>query len=135
MTAGYVVLPAVVDHRRPVLERLFGIEHRREHLVLHFDEIEGPLGCIDVDRGDRGDPVSDVAGLVGEDELVLVLALVGERWQTLGHHRTGEAPLGNVIVGDDRCDTRKRLSFGDIYLGHPGVSVGAHEDAPDEHAR
>ena len=68
--ASDVVLPAFVHDGRARLERLLRVEHGRQLLVFHLDEIEGLLGRIDVDSGDSRDPVADVAGFVGEDELV-----------------------------------------------------------------
>ena len=95
---GDVVLPTVVDDRGAGLQSLFRIEDRRQHLVLHLDEIERSLGRVDVNGRHGGYPVADVPGLVGEDVLILVLAFVGERGQAFGHHRARESSFGNVFV-------------------------------------
>ncbi len=132
--ASHVVLPAFVDDGRARLERLLRIEDGRQLLVFHLDEIEGSFGRIDVDSGHSRDPVADVARFVGEDELVAVLALVGEGGQGLRHHRAREGHLGYVLVGEDGRHTRERLRLRGIDPDHVRVRVGAHEDPADEHA-
>ena len=89
MTPATLSFQPVVDHGRPRLQRLLGVEHGRKHLILHLDEVEGPLGRVDVHGGNGGDPIADVAGLVGEDELILVLSLIGERRETPPPSPTG----------------------------------------------
>ncbi len=132
---GDVVFPALVDDRGARFQRLLGIEHGGQHLVLHLDQVEGPFGSVDIDGGDCGDPVADVPRLVGQYELILVLPLVCERRQTFRHHRTRETALGNVLVGDHSRHPRERLRLGGVDPDHPRVRMGAGEDPADEHPR
>jgi hypothetical protein len=50
-----------VDLRRIGLERLFGIEHEGQGLVLDFDELQSVLGDLFGVGDDAGDFVADVA--------------------------------------------------------------------------
>ena len=48
-----------MQSRRTGLHRFEGIEHRRQLLVLHFDQAQGFFGRIDGLRGHRSDAVAD----------------------------------------------------------------------------
>jgi len=102
----------VVDDRCAGPDRLDLVEDGREHVVGHLDPSARLLGDRHALRGDRGDPVADVADLVVEADLVPrsrvrpALAAGGvlhaggvERVQHRVHARQG-ARLG-VVDGDD----------------------------------
>jgi hypothetical protein len=61
----------LVDERRALGQRVVEAEHRRQLVVLDIDQLDRLPSRVQVDGGDRGHRVADVADLVdGQDRLV-----------------------------------------------------------------
>ena len=99
------------------------IEHGREHLVLHLDEVHGADGRLFVFGGDRGHAVPDVAHLVDAQG-----GLVGRP----GDHAEG---LGELRPGHHRVDPWQRRGGPGVDALDAGVGVRRPEDAPVGHPR
>ena len=98
------------DLRRVGLQRLFRIEHERQHLVVDRDQLQRLFGDVPIDGGDGGDRIAHephrvverVAPLLGDLlDLVVVLLAAGDR--------AGAPHDLAVLVRDDRLDARQRL--------------------------
>ena len=68
--------PVVVDDRRARRHRLFGIEHRREHLVVHHEATAAFLRGGFAVGDDCGDPLAGTAHDVVEDDGVVGIVMV-----------------------------------------------------------
>ena len=119
----------VVDHRRAGLHGLLRVEDRGQHLVLHFDELQGLLHQLRRLGRHDGHPVPHVADLAVQAHLV-VGGRVGVALAAAGV----DDPL-HVLVGEHRVDAGQGLGLGGVDGDDAGVGVGAGEEAAVEHAR
>ena len=114
-------LPAGVDLRGAVRERVVGSEHGGKRAVLDLDEQERRGGHLGRGRHDEGDGIAHLANPgLRQDRLVLHLAPVA-------------VLARNVPRGQDRLDARQparalRVDAHDLRMG-----VGAPQDARVQH--
>ena len=117
----------VVELGCPVLGRLLGVDHRRERLVVHLDQLERVLGSIPVLGHQHRDDVTHVA------HHVLREAVIGGHLQI----RVGEQPgaggwlqralgIGVGVDGDDPGGGR-RLGGVDRRDFRVGVRTAEHD--------
>ena len=97
-----VVREVGVQHRRLTAQRLLGIDHRRQRLVVDRNGVCRVARHIAVTRHDDGDGVADVAHHVRGDRAMLRR---GKRRRD--RHRAEE--LGELRAGEHRLDAVERL--------------------------
>jgi hypothetical protein len=107
-----------MDLRRIGLERLFGIEHEGQGLVLDFDELQSVLGDLFGVGDDAGDFVADVA-----HDLIEEKSLASER------------DLWSVLRAEHGAHAGESFSFASVNLFDLGVRVRAAQDLAVEHPR
>ena len=109
----------VVDHRSSLGDRVVLVEHGREDLVGHVDEVERGLCDLRGVCGDGSDAVAHVADLVVKAALVVRLR-VGEALST-----RGVADPWHVLVVEHRPDTRQRPGLCVVDGNDSGMGMGA----------
>ena len=121
----------VVEYGSILFERIMERQHRRQDLVVHFDQVQRLLGDVGAGSGDGRHRVALVQGLVvGHD--------------VLRHEPRGALGFGEVddLVFDDRevpggrhrDHTWQRLGLAGVYRADAGVGVGAAQDLAVDHA-
>ena len=124
------------DLRRVRLERLFRIEHERQHLVVDRDQPQRFFGDVAIDGRDRRDRLADeahrvverVAPLLGDLlDLVVVLLAAGDR--------PGAPDDLAVLVRDDRLHAGQRARLRRVDATDARVRMRAAQHARVEHAR
>ena len=123
-----LLLPVLAHQGRPGLQRLEGVDHHRQGLVLHLlgqgvHAVEGRFPRLGDDRGHLLPLEQDLAH--GQHHLPVA--------RQRGH--PGEAGLVQVLAGDHRDNpgNRQRRFFAD--RADPGMGIRAAHDAHVEHAR
>ena len=121
-----LVLLIGTQHRGPRLQRLLGVDHHGEGLVLDL-------------HGSRAIGSGIAAG--GEDagDLLCLVHHLFDREHHLGVRHEGRHPvevvLGEVLAGDDGEHARNGQRLRGIDLHDLGVGVGAAHDVEIQHAR
>ena len=127
--AGEVVdLPVLVvaDQRRVLIERLAGVDHGRQRVVVDLDQLQRVAGRVLVGRDHARDLLVLEAHLVaGQDGLRVVgdrrHPREAERLQVLGRDHRGDVRGRERGAGVDRVDLRVReRAAQDRGVEHPG---------------
>ena len=108
-------------HQNRAVQGLMGIQHRLQHLVLHFDELQGLVGSRLVLSGHNGHGVPHKA-----DPLIQNQPVVG-RGLGVGLPRHGKALLGHILIGVHRHHPGHLLGHVGVDLLNQGVGVGASQ--------
>ena len=103
--------------------RLLGFEDMRQHLIIHFNEVQCLLGRAFVDRRHGGHFVADETRRVIHDASAVI------------EPKTKPLPLGRILVGHDRLNTGKGFRLAGVNALDPGMRMGASEDPAVEHCR
>ena len=119
-----VLLVGAEDRRRGV-ERLEGIHHHRQRIVLDLHGLDPVRGDVPVRRDHRRDLLRLVHDLLGRQHHLRV------RHQ--GRHPV-QVVLGERLAGDHREDPRDLQRLGCIDPLDGGVRIGAPDDVHPEHA-
>jgi hypothetical protein len=136
---GEIRARLVVEDRCVVAERLAGVGHRRQRLVVHLDELGGVARGLTRGRDDRGDRLADEAGLA-DREAEVAKVRPGRR----GDLEEGVGQEGDLVPGQRPEHARVLERLRDVDRAELRVRVGradevdvAHVVAPDvvhEHA-
>ncbi len=102
---------------RALGHRLFGVEHRRQHLVVDVDPAAALLRRGDRVGQDGDDALADEADRVVEDEGVVRID------QVVGVDGRGEAPARHVLPGVDAVHAGNGECVGLVDRDDPGVRV------------
>ena len=123
-----VALPGLVvaDQRRVGVQRLAGVDDRRQRLVLDIDQLERVVRRVLVGRDHERDLLALEADLVAREH---GLRVVGDR----RHPRQPERL--EVLGGDDRGDVGVRERPRGVDREDARVRVRAAQDGPVDHPR
>ncbi len=99
----------VVDGLALLVKGLVDGHVRGQRLIVHLDELRGPLGCGLIYRCDGGDRVADVSDPLGAEGL-LILA-----------DGQDAVLLGQISAGDYCLDPWQGPGFGGVYGAYPGM--------------
>ena len=116
----------VADQRRVGVERLAGVDHRRQRLVLDVDQRERVVGRVLVGRDHERDLLALEADLVARQH---GLGVVGDR------RHPGQAERLQVLGGDHRRDVGVLQRRRGVDRDDLGVRVGAAQDRAVHHPR
>ena len=116
----------VADQRRVGVERLAGVDDRRQRLVLDVDQLQRVVGRVLVGRDHERDLLALEADLVAREH---GLRVVGDR----RHPRQAERL--EVLGGDDRGDVGVRERPRRVDRDDARVRVRAAQDGAVHHAR
>ena len=119
-----LALEVVADHRGVGVQRLAGVDDRRQRLVLDVDQLERVARRVPVLGDDEGDLLALVAHLVG-----------GQHGLHVGRQRRHPCQLQAVEHGarDHRLDLRVGLRRRRVDRHDAGVGVRAGEDRAVQH--
>ena len=118
---GDIVRLVVVNQRRAVFHRLFGIEYSGKRFPIDFDQVDGFFGGIGIDGCHCRDFFAYIAGFADGKNV-----LIGEE--------RAPGPLDGVFGGDDGAHAAKFFGFARIDMADPRVRIGASQNFPDQHA-
>ena len=107
-----------IDARRARLERLGGVEHRGQRLVLDLDQLRRLARDARGFGGDSGEHVADVARLLA----------LGDEAGPVGVDQPDPAFARHVLGGRDGDDAGKRARLGDVDLDDPRARVRRQRD-------
>jgi hypothetical protein len=116
----------VQDHL--VLGRFLAVEHDRQRVVLHLDELGGVAGEVACSRHDRCDRVADVAHLA--DGECVVLDVSARRRREL-EKRIREN--GDLVAGERPVDAVELERLRDVDGLDPGVRVRRADEVDEAH--
>jgi hypothetical protein len=122
---AFAPFQVVADDRRAGLKRAARVDHGRQRLVLHVDQLEGVPGGVAV----LGDHERHLLAL----EPHLVGGQHGLRVGGQGGH-PGQVPCGQGLAGDDRRHLGVRLGRDGVDGHDAGVRVRAAQHRPVQHA-
>jgi hypothetical protein len=111
-----------MDLGRAGFERLFGVEHEGQRLVLHVDEPRSFFGDVAVNGCDGGHRVAGEAHRVIEKVAPVARIAGGPYYRA-------------ILVGDDGFDTRQREGARTGDAADSRVRMRAAQDARVEHSR
>ena len=118
--AGEVRADRVVQHGRVGFERLLGIDHGGQRLVLHLHQLRRVLGEIPVARDDDGHGLADETDLVGGRAVIV---------DGRGHaDREGPGLLRHVLAGDHGDHALGGARPGDVVPDEARVRVPRAHD-------
>ena len=119
----HVVVPRI-DRRRAGPDRLGGVEHRGQGLVLDLDELRRLAGEARRLGGHRRQHVADIARLLA----------LGDEDRPVGNDLPDPAVARHVGGGRDRGDARQGQRLRDVDADDPGARVLRQHDGAVEQA-
>ena len=117
----------LVQHRRLGLHRRLRIDHRRQRLVFHLDQLDGVLGLVAVRRHHGRHPLAGKAGF-------LYCQRIPQDMGQIEILRNRLHPFGQIRAGDDGGDARRALSRARIDARDAGVGVRRRQRRQMQHA-
>ena len=120
--------PVRMEHRVATRgDRVLGVDHRGQQLVLHVDEVDGVLGDVPALRDHRGHGLAHMADAIGRDAV-------------LGDRRVGEAGqrarlLGRLGAGHDQHHARQRFGPAGVDARDPRMRMRAAQHRGMGHVR
>ena len=123
---------SLMNQRGVVSHGLPSVHHRRKHLEFDVDQVQGFLGGVSADRGDGGNGVAFVKGLVLGHDVVAQELEVDHR--ALGQVRSPAGGFHNVGAGDHGADAGRGLGAAGVDGLDAGMGVGAAQHLAVEHA-
>ena len=122
-----------VHERRPVFERLLGVDHDRQGVVLDLHELRCVVCLATALRDHDRDAVADVTRFVHRERpMVRLIRVLGREPRT----RKGGLPLlCELLTGERGDDAAVRERAVDVHIGDACVRVGTANDGHPHHAR
>ena len=122
----------VMEDRRVLRHRLLHVDDVGEGFVGDLHEFGGAARRGGAGRGDGGDGVAVVEGLVARHDVGGQVAEIDLR--LAGGEELGAVERGEIGRGDDRLDARRRLGFRGVDGEDAGVRVRAAHHRAVQHA-
>ena len=114
----------VVDERRPFLNRLQGVEHGGEFLIVHPDQLQGLFGNLRVHGADGGHVIADIAHLIP-----------GQGMLVMGLGDDAVDAVRNIFSGHHPFHAGQFLGPGGVDVEYPGMGQGTAQNFTVQHSR
>ena len=122
----------VMEDRRVLGHRLLHVDDVGQRLVGDLDELGGAARGGGARRGDGGDGVTVIEGLIARHDVGGQVAEIDLR--LAGGEELGAVERGEIGRGDDRLDARRRLGFRRVDGEDAGMRVRAAHHRAVQHA-